>query len=140
MKYIEKSNLYFENWKGNGVKDMFLLPARNKSWCQLMMDEGKFINTELSQLINEQGVLELENHSLMSLSEIMLPRSSLVENVIKTNPSLCVSLRKSHITIYKIPLITKWSLDLIKSLDLPTILQEERNVIKQHHQDTISKT
>lgn len=81
----EKSNLYFENWKGNGVKDMFLLPARNKSWCQLMVDEGKFINTELSQLINEQGVLELENHSLVTLSEIMLPRSSLVENVIKTN-------------------------------------------------------
>lgn len=50
-----------------------------------MVDEGKFINTELSQLINEQGVLELENHSLVTLSEIMLPRSSLVENVIKTN-------------------------------------------------------
>lgn len=36
-----------------------------------MVDEGKFINTELSQLINEQRVLELENHSLVTLSEII---------------------------------------------------------------------
>lgn len=49
---------------------------------------------------------------------------------------------KVRTTTYKVFLIKKSNLDLIKSVDLTTSLQEiwgQRNVLKHHHKDTISK-
>lgn len=112
----------FWNWKGNGVKDMLLLPARNKSSCQLSGGWGE-VHQYRAVSSNEWA------RSVGIRKSLSCDASKVITggNVIKTNLSLCVSLRTVHITTYK-SLMKKW-IDLVKSLDLPTIVQEQRSVL-----------
>ena len=146
MEYIKKPSNNFGNLLIKEQYQVFILPARIILHGNQMVNErdvhrhrGIWANKwasnagiRISIFCIPNAIMDLGNdhHGLKTLQkEVQL--------------FIVCLLMKVHTTIYKVFLIKKSNLDLIKSLDLiTTSLQEirgQRNMLKQHTKDIISK-